>query len=536
MSRSLATQPPFRLGIVEVRPAERLVVCGQKRVILEPRAMQVLVVLANASGRVVSRDTLVRTCWSGRAVSEDALYRIISKLRRLPEAFDAEAFTLQTFSKVGYKLCPAGVSPTSSPVPHGEKAHGVTVIVVPFHDLRGASQTAAVATGITEDIVVDLNKRNWITSVLVGQDRVDILRHTEAGKHSVVLKGTVRLWGKQLRVTAHLTDVESTKTIWAERFDRKFEGTFLPQDDICQAILGALDRFKPAQAGKLMPSAAIEAYQIGYRLYSLGYIGGLQHYRKIVHFCERAIATEPDYAEPWALLAIAQNHLRKHYAEGDGGKTAIGRALALNPYLAQTHTANALLSLTSGQYMEAESSIDAAQQIDPSSAEAQIASGQLHYRLQRMDEAITAWERAAMLADMDYTPLGYLLTAYQLGGVHISAKRTAHMLVQRSESVLARDPSNGVILGFSAVALATLGDAEGADAAALRARALDPFNMQIMTSLARANILLGRHERALDQLETAISSKPSGYRTFSASDPSYNAIRDYPRFKAMLGQ
>jgi tetratricopeptide (TPR) repeat protein len=64
--------------------------------------MQVLVALANARGEILSRDDLIDACWGGRAVSDDALNRVLSRLRALARKF--EGFQVETITKVGYRL------------------------------------------------------------------------------------------------------------------------------------------------------------------------------------------------------------------------------------------------------------------------------------------------------------------------------------------------------------------------------------------------------------------------------------------------
>ena len=97
----LAHERPFRLGEVEVWPATREVVGPRGRAVLEPRVMQVLVALARAEGEVVSRDDLTASCWEGRVVGEDAISRVISRLRRLSEGVGRDGWTLETVTKVG---------------------------------------------------------------------------------------------------------------------------------------------------------------------------------------------------------------------------------------------------------------------------------------------------------------------------------------------------------------------------------------------------------------------------------------------------
>jgi DNA-binding winged helix-turn-helix (wHTH) protein/tetratricopeptide (TPR) repeat protein len=103
-SIDLAHEPSFRLGPVEVRPAFRQLVRGDEEELVEPRVMQVLVALARAKGAIVTRDALVRDCWGGRIVSEDAINRALSRVRRLAEGIGRESFSLETVTKVGYRL------------------------------------------------------------------------------------------------------------------------------------------------------------------------------------------------------------------------------------------------------------------------------------------------------------------------------------------------------------------------------------------------------------------------------------------------
>jgi len=123
-SITLAREPAFRLGALEVRPAIREVVCADGREVLEPRVMQVLVALARANGEVVTRDELMTLCWEGRVVGDDALNRIIPKLRRLSLRQGA-GFSLETIRKVGYRLVrhePAAAEavPSSAATEHEE--------------------------------------------------------------------------------------------------------------------------------------------------------------------------------------------------------------------------------------------------------------------------------------------------------------------------------------------------------------------------------------------------------------------------------
>lgn len=113
----LAHTPDFAIGPLSVWPSTREVsAAGETREVIEPRVMQVLVALERAMGAVVSRDDLSQTCWEGRVVGDDAINRVISRLRRLAES--SGAFRIETVTKVGFRLVrsePVGSGPARQP-------------------------------------------------------------------------------------------------------------------------------------------------------------------------------------------------------------------------------------------------------------------------------------------------------------------------------------------------------------------------------------------------------------------------------------
>lgn len=112
----LAHEDEFRLGRLTIRPAVRQAVRddGENEVV-EPRVMQVLVALVRAEGAILSRDDLTRCCWEGRIVGDDALNRVISRLRRLADGLAERAFRVETVTKVGYRLVQSEASVDEPP-------------------------------------------------------------------------------------------------------------------------------------------------------------------------------------------------------------------------------------------------------------------------------------------------------------------------------------------------------------------------------------------------------------------------------------
>lgn len=113
-SMQLAKAPAFRLGFLQVDPSIRTVRAGARIKILEPRVMRVLVALGKEPGAVLSRDDLIELCWDGQIVSDNAINRAISQLRRALEQLADGAVRLETIAKVGFHIVVDGAQQTGA--------------------------------------------------------------------------------------------------------------------------------------------------------------------------------------------------------------------------------------------------------------------------------------------------------------------------------------------------------------------------------------------------------------------------------------
>lgn len=120
----LAHEPDFSIGNVSVRPSARELVTAGSHTVLEPRVMQLLVALHHAQGAVVTKDDLIRSCWNGRIVGEDAISRVVSRLRQAARQDAGGQFRVETITRVGYRLAveAAAGEPEPEPEPEGELA------------------------------------------------------------------------------------------------------------------------------------------------------------------------------------------------------------------------------------------------------------------------------------------------------------------------------------------------------------------------------------------------------------------------------
>src|SRR5437764_15308320 len=92
----LAALGDFTLGLAIVSPSTRTIAGPGGAADVEPRVMQVLVVLAEAAGQVVTRGTLFNRCWGGVYVGDDSLNRTIAAIRKLGAEIAGGSFQVET--------------------------------------------------------------------------------------------------------------------------------------------------------------------------------------------------------------------------------------------------------------------------------------------------------------------------------------------------------------------------------------------------------------------------------------------------------
>ena len=273
------------------------------------------------------------------------------------------------------------MSPTSA-----ASAPRLGICVLPFTNISGEQEQEYFSDGITEDIITDLSKVSalWVaarnTSFTFKGKHVDVLQVARQLNASHVLEGSVRKSGRRVRTTAQLIDGTSGGHVWAERFDRDLDDIFALQDQISQAIVAALrlqllpEEKKAIEHRGTANPQAYKYYLMARQFGLTGNIGAARTSEAISRLCQRATTLDPGYARAWALLAWAQGVMRIMLGrEGDGGRAAAERALALDPSLAEAHAAKLRVLTADGRLEEGAESAATAMRLDPESYEVNCA-------------------------------------------------------------------------------------------------------------------------------------------------------------------
>lgn len=94
--------PPFRFGDWLVRPASLELQRGDQTVALEPRLMQVLVLLCSAPGQVFNADELLQRCWDGAELGDNPVHKCLALLRKALGDSAAQPNYIRTLRRQGY--------------------------------------------------------------------------------------------------------------------------------------------------------------------------------------------------------------------------------------------------------------------------------------------------------------------------------------------------------------------------------------------------------------------------------------------------
>ena len=96
----------FKLHDFIIKPSQYIICSKNGEHKIEPKVMDLLVILAKAKGQIISRDTLIKLLWENQNTTDYALNTLISTLRK---TFDDNPQTpkyIETISKLGYRLIP----------------------------------------------------------------------------------------------------------------------------------------------------------------------------------------------------------------------------------------------------------------------------------------------------------------------------------------------------------------------------------------------------------------------------------------------
>ncbi len=358
------TRASVRIGDWMVDAGRNQLRRGAESVRIEPKAMDVLMLLAGRVGDVVSREALFAAVWPDVVVGDEALTQSINKLRRALGDNPRAPQYIETISKRGYRLiAPVGdagaeppIGPASSPpstvaggVVHrrirvaavlaglaiaigvvvihyayslrvagnGAVAAGrsdgsdplhpewVTVTVVPFESFAPAEREQAyLARGLSDSLITDLSGLSGLRLIRASSDPATQL---DARVARYRITGSVRRDASTLRIEAQLADSRTGEQVWAGRFDRPAGDLFAVQDEITAQLVALL----PGKVSDLERQRishrythSLDAYDYFLRARSAFLIRQNADNQEARALYRKALEVDPKFARAYAGLAM----------------------------------------------------------------------------------------------------------------------------------------------------------------------------------------------------------------------------------------
>jgi TolB-like protein/DNA-binding winged helix-turn-helix (wHTH) protein len=335
----------FRFGVfdVDVRAAELRQ--GGEKVNLQEQPFQVLLLLLEHPGAVVTREELRQRLWPADTFVDfdQGLNAAIHRLRHaLEDAAEAPRF-IETIPRHGYRF----VATVESGPSCGERrvwrrsAHLRTVIavvvvvlvavvferrkrvwppesptrisaiaVLPLANLSGDPAQEYLTDGLTEALITELARAMPLkvvsrTSAMAYKGRQKPLKQVaqELGVDGV-LEGALVRSGTRLRITVQLVAASTDRHVWAESFDRDESDLLALQADVARAVareIGVQVEDRARSVRRVDPEAA--RLHLEGRYFYGRWPEGLD--RAVDRF-EKAVARDPSFASAQGSLAMCE--------------------------------------------------------------------------------------------------------------------------------------------------------------------------------------------------------------------------------------
>jgi DNA-binding winged helix-turn-helix (wHTH) protein/Flp pilus assembly protein TadD len=549
---------PFRLDATK-----RVLWRGDQLVHLPPKALDVLLALAEQAGDVVSKDEIISRVWPDTFVEEANLSVNVAALRKALGTQDDGRHFIETIPKRGYRLLGAEARP---PEPARQ-----AIAVLPFRVLGGTAEDQYLGHGLTDALITHLARSRSLAvrptrAVMRFADSKDAREAGRALSAERVVDGTLQRAGARLRLSLQLLEVDKARVAWSTVLEDDAARLFQLQDAAAEQVgraLGMSPETIDARPAPTAPSTeAYRAYLKGRYFWSRFTGPWLE---KALAFFHESAEADPAYAPPHAGIAqldlvlgfsgvvhprdaweaaedaaqkalsrdpsLAEAHVALGYVrlfrdwDWRFAEAALARAVAAEPNAAGPRHWLALLLLLQGRFTAARTELARAETIDPLSILGTALLG-LHGQLGGDDAAaLEACRRTLELEPAHF--LGHWgcgLALQQLG--HHSEALEAH----RKALELAEDAP--LLRPVLARSLALAGDREGARAL------LAPAEGTAFTSpyqRATVELALGETPQALSSLEQACEERDP-WVVLLKSDRLLAPLRGEPRYAALVAR
>ena len=287
-----------------------------------------------------------------------------------------------------------------------------SIAVLPLVNVGGDSTQEYFADGMAEELANALGKVPGLrvaartsSFAFKGRQNLDVREVGDKLGVAVVLLGSVRRAGEQMRVSVQLIDARQRVELWSERYDRPVKDAFAVQDSITQAIVSQLAltlggaELAAARAGRTNNPEAHDLYLQGR---ALVYTGTEQSLRRAIDYFRNALAKDPDYAQAYLGIAMVYAGLADAYMPSaiayDSARMAAEEALKRDSQAGEGHLVLGYASYaTNWDWGQADRKFQLGATLSPNSADVALLYGNILCQSGRIDAGLAQLDRAIEL-------------------------------------------------------------------------------------------------------------------------------------------
>lgn len=451
----------YRFGEFELDVYDEILRSGGEKLPINHRMFQVLLLLVERRGDIITKDEFFEKVWDGSFVEENNLTVAVTALRKVLHDDPKKARFIENLPRRGYRfIAPVSFGESSTageatlnvpqtsvnaearpPVRRDSRiVFGIlatclllalllvsfggffsrtasngrsvdSIAVLPFESRDADSEY--MSDGLTDGIINNLSRmsnvrvidrnsasqfKNKTTDALAAGRKLDV---------DAVLTGRIEQTDNSLIVTAELTNVVSNKQLWRQQFKRDRNELFVVQQEIVQAIAkelpsgtGGQDRHRLAKRPTENPKA--------YDLYLKGrYYWNKRNnddFRRSLDLFRAAIDEDPTFAHAYVGLANTYSLIDlSHHGISDDerivlAKGAIQKALEIDPTISEAYAASGINKVyRDWDFAGAENDYRRALELNPNDATAHHWYAELLSMVGRFDESFQHYDQARVL-------------------------------------------------------------------------------------------------------------------------------------------
>jgi eukaryotic-like serine/threonine-protein kinase len=351
-----------------------------------------------------------------------------------------------------------------------------SIAVLPLENLSENKENAFFADGVHDELLSNLAKikdLKVISRTSVMQYKSDAARNLKEIAQQLgvgnVVEGSVRRSGDHVRVSVQLIDARTDRHLWGENYDRTLADSLALQGDLATEIAAAVGAtLSPQEKARVVAKptnnpAAYDAYLRGRALVpgSWGYYYHEGDPDAAIRLFQEAVKLDPNFVLAWAYLSQAE--LFSYWSGFDQSpahlaavKSALDRALALDPNLPEVHIALGYYRLNEDDHTRALAEFRQAEKGLPNSAAVIGAIAAAQTGLGHWDEAIAELRRAIELDPRN------VVVSNNLALTYANLRRFPEALATL-DRVLAWAPTNARALVIKAEVFLGMGDLQAAE-------------------------------------------------------------------------